>query len=154
MIYFDVLKYFPGSPCGSGESFVCHLDVVTRIAGIQVRFSTKMQLVFVMLDPSHSDQNVKNSIWTRLHQLKSEFEFPTKYLEDDVHCPNAARTRGPYHMRILLWLLPSWRKLLWTLSCCQAKARQVATRNMCKRGKTALSSAIFIFQLSVFQVSV
>jgi len=24
-----------GNPCGSGESFVCHLDVVTRIAGIQ-----------------------------------------------------------------------------------------------------------------------
>ena len=31
------MSHLTGSPCGSGESLVCHRDVVARIAGVKVR---------------------------------------------------------------------------------------------------------------------
>ena len=36
-IAFFIMSHLTGSPCGSGESLVCHRDVVERIAGVKVR---------------------------------------------------------------------------------------------------------------------
>ena len=35
-------NHLTGSPCGSGESLVCHRDVVERIAGVKVRLHCTM----------------------------------------------------------------------------------------------------------------
>ena len=37
VIAFFIMSHLTGSPCGSGESLVCHRDVVERIAGVKVR---------------------------------------------------------------------------------------------------------------------
>ena len=106
LMFGNVLKYFDiftGSPCGSGESFVCHLDVVARIAGIQVRFwKDLIYCSWCLVPPPILDvsdqafgQNIKYSIWTQLHQLKSEFGFPTKDFEDGVYCRNIFCIKDP-----------------------------------------------------------
>ena len=87
---------------------MCHLDVVTRIAGIQVRFSKEV--------------------------IGCSFT-PTKDLEDDVYCQNVFCIKDPRTVshadQLYLALTFADLKEIVVNFKFAAKARKVATRNMC-----------------------